>query len=229
MPHVPASIRYLNPGAMWPGAIPTKWGSKKWVYLSDGTGQGGDGHGNKIAIFDNWVDGICAQLDLWRTSPNYKNKRFADAIAIWSGGNHPASYIAYVTARVPSMTADTVMNDAFWRGPMAVPFLKAQSHHEAGEEIPAPAADWITAQKRVMSGVPTVNTIKKAGTAGGSMLPTVPAVQHAFNLSFPTALLIGLGIAGVIFLAWKFWPAKTVAGVVPEHLPAVPVVPEQPK
>jgi len=148
----PASIRYKNPGAMWPGATATKWGSKKWIYLNDGTGQGGDGHGNKIAIFDNWVDGICAQLDLWRTSPKYKNKRFADAIAVWSGGNNTPSYIAYVKARVPGMDENTIMNDAFWKSPNGIKFLKAQSGHEAGKAIPAPDADWIEAQKRVFAG-----------------------------------------------------------------------------
>jgi hypothetical protein len=33
--------------------------------------------GNNIAVFPPYVQGICAQRDLWRTSPNYKNKRFA--------------------------------------------------------------------------------------------------------------------------------------------------------
>jgi hypothetical protein len=79
--------------------IPKKWGSTQTVYLSDGLGQG-----NNIAVFDTWVQGICAQLDLWRTSPRYKNKRFEDAIRVWSGGNNVESYIAYVTARVPGMT-----------------------------------------------------------------------------------------------------------------------------
>jgi hypothetical protein len=113
----PASIRYKNPGAMWgrtgprPSAdkvaptnapIPKKWGSTQTVYLSDGLGQG-----NNIAVFDTWVQGICAQLDLWRTSPRYRNKRFEDAIRVWSGGNNVESYIAYVTARVPGMTRNT--------------------------------------------------------------------------------------------------------------------------
>ena len=70
----PASIRYKNPGAMWGrtgkrpagGAtvptnakIPLKWGSSQTVYLGDGTGQG-----NNIAVFDTWVQGICAQRPL---------------------------------------------------------------------------------------------------------------------------------------------------------------------
>lgn len=214
----PASIRYKNPGAMWPGKIPTKWGSKRWVYLNDGTGQGGNGKGNKIAIFDNWVDGICAQLDLWRTSPNYRNKRFKDAIAIWSGHNHVESYIAYVLARIPGMTRDTVMNDDFWRGPMGIAFLKAQSGHEAGKRIPAADMDWIEAQKRVFSGAPTVNTVKKAATSTATIVPTTVAA-HQSGISLPVALAIGVGIAIVIFLVWKF---KTSANA--KDTPAVPVL-----
>lgn len=136
--------------------IPLKWGSTKTIYLSDGLGQD-----NNIAIFDTWVQGICAQIDLWRTSPKYRNKRFADAIAIWAGGNNVPSYIALVKQRVPGMTGDTVMDDAFWRGPMAIPFLKAQSSHEAGKQYPAPDADWIEAQRRVFGVAPVI-------------LPTVP-------------------------------------------------------
>jgi hypothetical protein len=140
--------------------IPLKWGSKTTIYLSDGMGQG-----NNIAEFDTWVQGICAQLDLWRSSAFYKNKRFADAIATWSGHNNVPSYIAYVKARVPGITEDTIMNDAFWKSPMGLAFLKAQAGHEAGKTYPAPDADWIAAQKRVFSGVPTADTVKKVATA----------------------------------------------------------------
>ena len=90
--------------------------------------------------------GICAQLDLWRTSENYRkrtsenyrNKRFADAIAIWSGGNEVERYIAFVLKRVPGMTRNTVMDDAFWRSPFGIAFLKAQAWHEAGKPYPVP-------------------------------------------------------------------------------------------
>jgi hypothetical protein len=127
--------------------IPLKWGSTKTIYLSDGMGQD-----NNSAIFDTLVSGICAQLDLWRTSKNYKDKRFCDAIAIWSGGNSVESYISFVLARVPGMTRDTVMGDAFWRSVRGVQFLQAQAWHEAGKKYPAPDADWLEAQKRVFSG-----------------------------------------------------------------------------
>jgi hypothetical protein len=158
----PASIRYKNPGAMWGrtgprpsadktvptnSALPLKWGSKETVYLKDGTGQG-----NNIAVFPTYVQGICAQLDLWRTSKHYRNKSFKDAIAVWSGGNHVESYIAFVLKRVPGMTRNTVMDDAFWCSSMGVAFLKAQAWHEAGKSYPAPDADWLEAQRRVFGG-----------------------------------------------------------------------------
>jgi hypothetical protein len=147
----PASIRYRNPGAMWGSALAIKWGAApKAVTLNDGKGQG-----NNIAVFPTYVQGICAQLDLWRTSKNYRNKRFADAIAIWSGHNNVESYISFVLARVPGMTRDTVMDDAFWRSVRGIQFLKAQAWHEAGKQYPAPDADWIEAQRRVF-GIVTV-------------------------------------------------------------------------
>lgn len=162
----PASIRYKNPGAMWGSALAIKWGAApKAVVLNDGKGQG-----NNIAVFPTYVQGICAQLDLWRTSPNYKNKRFADAIAIWSGHNEVESYIRFVLARVPGMTRDTVMNDAFWKSEKGIQFLKAQAWHEAGKPYPAPDADWIEAQRRVL-GAPT-ETPK----------PTTPAPSPAPSL-----------------------------------------------
>lgn len=144
----PASIRFKNPGAMWGNKLARKWGAlPKAVPLNDGTGQG-----NNIAVFPTYVQGICAQLDLWRSSPNYRNKRFADAIAIWSGHNAVSSYIAFCKKRVPGLTENTVMNDAFWQSPSGIAFLKAQAWHEAGKRYPAPDEDWIEAQHLVFAG-----------------------------------------------------------------------------
>lgn len=145
----PASIRYKNPGAMWGSKLAVKWGaSPRAVVLNDGKGQG-----NNIAVFPTYVQGICAQLDLWRSSPNYRNKRFADAIRIWSGGNYVESYIKFVLDRVPGMTASTIMDDTFWRSPMGIAFLKAQAWHEAGKRYPAPDPDWTEAQRRVFGDI----------------------------------------------------------------------------
>jgi hypothetical protein len=182
---IPAAIQFKNPGAMWPGDRATKWGSTKWQYLNDGTGQGGGGHGNKIAIFDNWVDGICAQLDLWHTGPEYHNQTLAHAIKVWSGGNNVPSYLAYLKARVPGLTDSTVMNDAFWQGPMAIPFLKAQAAHEAGRTIPATQADYVEAQRRVMASAVAVKPILRDGSVGVA----VKALQQA--LGIPTDAIFG--------------------------------------
>lgn len=166
----PASIRYKNPGAMWGkgNKLTAKWGSTHYVNLSDGLGQG-----NNIAVFDTYVDGICAQIDLWRTSAHYKNKKFSEAIHTWSGGNATESYIAFVLKRVPGMKRDTVINDAFWHSGMAVPFLKAQAWHEAGKQYPAPDADFEEALRRVL-GAGHLVTQAEADELPEGEVPEVP-------------------------------------------------------
>lgn len=184
----PASIRYKNPGAMWGNKIAIKWGADpKPVALHDGLGQG-----NNIAVFPTYVQGICAQLDLWRSSANYKNKRFADAIAIWSGHNEVPSYIAFVKKRVPGLTEGTIMNDTFWRSPMGIMFLKAQAWHEAGKQYPAPDEDWIEAQRRVMKGeMATQLPVKNEGDLIkiGDTGPGVTAMQTLLNCK-PTGVYL---------------------------------------
>jgi hypothetical protein len=195
----PASIRYKNPGAMWGSALARKWGADpKAVTLNDGKGQG-----NNIAVFPTYVQGICAQLDLWRTSPNYRNKRFADAIAIWSGHNSVESYISFVLVRAPGMTRDTIMDDAFWRGPLAIPFLKAQAWHEAGKPYPASDADWIEAKRRVLAGeVPAKAPSKPATTVatGTVVVGTVAVGAHqgwsVTQIALIAFIVAALGVAG---------------------------------
>jgi hypothetical protein len=208
---------------MWPGPRATKWGSTRWVYLNDGTGQGGNGKGNKIAIFDTWVQGICAQLDLWRTSPNYRNKRFDQAIAIWSGGNNVEAYIKYVLTRIPGMTSGTIMNDEFWKGPMGLKFLKVQAGHEAGKPIPAPEPDWIEAQRRVFAGAPpkapasvpkkTAGAVVAGGAAAG--------VAHQSGIGIGWIVLIVVVVAVAAFVIWKLKKRYDAS----KDVPAVAVVP----
>ncbi len=187
----PASIRYKNPGAMWGNALAIKWGADPHpVKLNDGLGQG-----NNIAVFPNFVQGICAQLDLWRTSRNYKNKRFADAIRTWSGGNYVESYIRFVLERVPGMTRDTIMNDDFWRGPMGIAFLKAQAWHEAGKQYPAPDADWVEARRRVFAGVKP-----KPAPAPKPTPPPKPLVK---SKTFWSSIAAALSTVGGFLTDWR--------------------------
>lgn len=200
----PASIRYRNPGAMWGSALAIKWGAqKKAVPLNDGTGQG-----NNIAVFPTYVQGICAQLDLWRTSKNYRNRKFSDAIRIWSGGNHVESYIAFVLKRVPGMTRDTVMNDAFWRSPSGIAFLKAQAWHEAGKPYPAPEADWIEAQRIVMGGKPAAKPATKAATAAVVVTTAASTVAAQSGVPWSTILPIAGFIAAVGIAAFFIWKSR---------------------
>lgn len=204
----PASIRYKNPGAMWGGnAISKKWGESGNVKLNDGMGQN-----NHIAVFPDFVHGIAAQIDLWRTA-RYHNKRFADAIKVWSGGNWVESYIKFVMDRVPGMTRDTIMSDAMLASPMGLAFLKAQAWHEAGKRYPATDAEFAQAQKLVFGGAVVktpASTAKKVVVSTGSALPPVAVAVH-HGLSLPVALAIGVAIAVVIFILWKVSQAKVAA------------------
>lgn len=203
---VPAAIQYKNPGAMWGKGNPTatRWGSSGYVMLNDGLNQG-----NNIAVFATWVAGICAQLDMWRSSPHYRNKRFADAIATWSGGNNVPSYIAYVKARVPGMTENTIMDDAFWLSPQGIGFLKAQAGHEAGRPIPAPDADYVEAQRRVFANkIPIPAPAKKATAAvATTTTSTTAVVVHAVHSGWNPLWIVALVVAGIgltVFAAWFF-------------------------
>ena len=202
----PASIRFKNPGAMWGNPIAKRWGSKQTVVLHDGLGQG-----NNIAVFDTFVDGICAQLDLWRTSPHYKNQRLDAALRVWSGGNNVPSYIAYVKQRCLGISESTIMDDTFWRGPMGVAFLKAQAGHEAGKPYPAAESDWIEAQKRVF-GTSSKQVAKKTATAAATTGTIAATAQVAHNSGVPlwVVVLIVVGaVAAVVGVWWLMKKKKT--------------------
>ena len=203
----PASIRYKNPGAMWGSALAIKWGAApKAVTLNDGKGQG-----NNIAVFPTYVQGICAQLDLWRTSKNYRNKKFKDAIAVWSGGNNVESYVKFVLDRVPGMKRNTVMNDKFWRSQMGIAFLKAQAWHEAGKRYPAPEADWIEAQRRVFDGAAKPSKPKPAALKPAPSAEP-PHGQKDERFAIIQRRLVALGIFEVGDPGGE-WGSRTAAGI----------------
>jgi hypothetical protein len=193
MVHVPASIRDKNPGAMWGhNPVAAKWGAIGTEELHDGLGQG-----NNAAIFPTYVAGICAQIDLWR-SRRYRNRRFEDAIAEWSGGNNVGSYVHFVLTRVPEMTRDTRINDAFLNSPTGIKFLKAQAWHEAGEPYPAPDADWLEAQRVVFSSTPVHKKVTSAAATGIA----AGAAAHAAALPGWAVALIAVAAAAAVLFIW---------------------------
>lgn len=206
MAREPASIRTKNPGAMWGNKLAIKWGAeKKAVMLNDGKGQG-----NNIAVFPTFMQGICAQLDLWRTSAYYRNKKFKDAIKIWCGGNNVPSYIKYVKDRVPGITEDTVMNDAFWQSAMGVAFLKAQAGHEAGRIYPAPDQDWLEARSRVLAvPLPKPMSTSKKATAAGTVTVAASAGASAAADQGLDWTVIGLcAVALVVVIGVAIWAIR---------------------
>lgn len=139
----PASIRYKNPGAMWPGAVATKWGSTHWVQLNDA-------QKNKIAVFDTFVQGAAADFYLWATKYT-TGETLKQLIDRWSGHNSPAAYVSYLQAQT-GVSINTVVTKDFLASPAGWKLLKAQSRWEAGKPIPMSDAEWQQAQKMVFAG-----------------------------------------------------------------------------
>lgn len=153
----PASIRYKNPGAMWPGARATKWGSTNYVTLNDG-------QGNKIAVFPTFVQGAAAQFDLWAS--NYTGVTLKAAIDKWSGHNSPSSYVAFLEQNT-GISINTKVTRELLASPAGWKLLKAQSRWEAGQQIPMTDAEWQLAQAKVFGGATAAKNVA-APTAGHS-------------------------------------------------------------
>jgi hypothetical protein len=144
----PASIRYNNPGAMWPGPSSRKFGAIGGRALNDGLGQG-----NKIAIFDDAVDGASALFDLWDRV--YTGKTLRQAITKWSGGNLVDSYLT-ILRQEAGLSPDLVVTRAMMRDPdFAIKLAKAMAKHEAGRDYPLTDDQWRVAHAEWLSPIPT--------------------------------------------------------------------------
>ena len=143
----PASWRYGNPGAQYPGPVSRRWGGVQY-------GTIGDGH--KIAQFDDPLKGAAAQFDL--LGSNYSGMTINDAIRKWSGGNswqQYASKVARDTGVDPNekLTIDRIRDPNF-----AVPFAKSMSKWEAGRDYPMSDAQWAQAHRMYLGGGGAVST-----------------------------------------------------------------------
>jgi hypothetical protein len=157
MSQTPASIRFNNPGAQYPGQSARKYGT---------TGTEIIGGGHKIAVFDDPVKGAAAQFDL--LNRGYTNLTVADAIRKWSGGNFSEPYAAYLTKNVPGLTLDTVLTPEKLQDPaFAVPFARASASWEAGRPYPMTDEQWTNAHRLAFGGGNDPrNVAMNSGSAG---------------------------------------------------------------
>jgi len=160
----PASVRYNNPGAMWPGPSATKFGSTGYGTLADG---------NKIATFDDPVNGAAAHFDL--LANRYAGMALSDAITKWSGGNSSPAYIASVS-KATGLSPDTPITPELLQGPEGLKIAKAMAQVEAGKAYPLSDEQWSAAQAKafgatpqgILSAAPSPGqSVSAAGTPGG--------------------------------------------------------------
>lgn len=129
---LPASIRYNNPGAQWPGPVATKFGS---------TGSDRIGGGNLIARFPSPVNGAAAHIALLDRS--YTGITLSQAVRKWTGGtSDPSGYIQSV-AKAAGIKPDTVLtHDMFANPKFALPFAQAMAGEEAGQSGTLTPEQW---------------------------------------------------------------------------------------
>ena len=136
-----ATIRYLNPGAMYPGPSAKRFGSTEYGVI---------GGGHKIAKFPDPVSGAAAQFDLLKNS--YAGMPLANLLKKWSGGNSSGPYANYVASKLgidPNMkiTGQMLQDPNF-----AVKFAQAKSQWETGGKYPLDEAGWRKAHGMVYGG-----------------------------------------------------------------------------
>jgi hypothetical protein len=154
----PASIRFHNPGGMYPGASSRRFGS---------TGHEVIGGGHQIAVFPDAESGAAAQLHLL-SSPGYINTPLAAIINRWSGGNNWQAYLTDVSRRA-GIRPDEPVTAELLASPRGVALAQAMARWEAGRDYPLDTAGWQRAQARAFGLTPPT-----AGTGGPPTPGTAP-------------------------------------------------------
>lgn len=140
----PASIRFNNPGAMYPGPVSRRFGSTGHEII------GGD---HKIAVFPDAVSGAAAQFALL-DSGGYSGMPLADAIKKWSGGNSSAAYAAEIARRAGVDPSARLTSEMLRNPEIAVPLARAMAGWEAGRGSPLTDEDWRAAHGRAFGATP---------------------------------------------------------------------------
>lgn len=191
MTRPPASLRYNNPGAMYPGPSSRKFGSTATETI---------GGGHKIAVFDDPVKGAAAQFDL--LSRAYAGLPLSQAIAKWSGGNSSPAYTAQI-AKVLGIDPNTVLSAEFLADPAkAVPLARTMAQWEAGRPYPLTDEQWAAAHSMATSGAPvqTASTsmpFALSPVTASAEPSTAPVAQEQAGLRLPFGLSLSGGNADV--------------------------------
>lgn len=189
----PASIRYNNPGAMWPGPSSRKFGAIGKQNLNDGLNQG-----NKIAIFTNAIDGGAALFDLLDRA--YTGRTVRDAIRKWSGGNHVQSYLSVLRSK-GNIQPDEMITKAKLRDPeWAIRFATAMAWHEAGRSYPLTTEHWQQAHKLAFEASKPADVLAKTSSK-----------HKAAGKAKTTAAIMGLGAGGLGAASETVTQVKTIA------------------
>ena len=136
-----ASIRFNNPGAMYPA---------RWQSRYGGTDTGARiGGGHRIAMFPDRVSGAAALFALL-DGRLYRDKTVAEALRTWTGGNSSRSYIQWMQ-RNGVDTEETVRNFLANRE-AAIGLAVLMARWETGEVYPMSREEWQQAYDRAGVG-----------------------------------------------------------------------------
>lgn len=136
-----ASIRYNNPGAMYPAGWQSEFGG------TDPQTRIGGGH--RIAMYPDMQSGAAALFALLNRGL-YRESSVSEAIDTWSGGNNVSSYLDMLAQF--GIGSDEIISDILADPERAVILAAAMSRHETGHPYPLSADEWMGAY--ASSGVP---------------------------------------------------------------------------
>lgn len=137
----PASVRFNNPGAQYPGEIARKFGSTQTETI---------GGGHKIAVFPDAVSGAAAQFAL--LDSKYTGKTMRQAIAMWSGGNSVDTYLQVIERETGIKPGQVLTKEMIANPEIAIPIARAMAVQEAGKEYPLSPEQWSKAHSWAMLG-----------------------------------------------------------------------------
>lgn len=181
----PASIRFNNAGAMYPGPSARKFGAIRTEII---------GGGHKIAVFPDAIRGAAAQFDLLHRL--YTGMTLGAAINKWCGGNSPSTYLA-VVRKYTGLTSSDMLTKEYLEDPgTGVPFARAMAHHEAGKPYPLTDAQWREAHKLAFPYIYDDETVIVDAEPIAPPKKPVPKASRKWNLLQWLKGLFGIGATG---------------------------------